>query len=309
MILEIDGSSTAGLELSQAVKKMKGPPGTKVTLLIRHADEEEETVKLTITRELIRTKSVLGDTQGKDGHWIYFLEQEPRIGYVRITTFGEHSVEELRQVLPFREHPIDALILDLRGNVGGLLNAAVDTCDMFIDQGLIVSTRGREGGNREVHEANPSDTLFDKSILLVLLVDRYSASASEIVAACLKDHDRAVVVGERTWGKGTVQNVIPLERGTSALKLTTASYWRPNGKNIHRRRKATEEDDWGVRPTNGLEVKLTDKQYRQLYEQRRKRDVFKDGPTSNEEPPETTEDPQLKKALDYLNKKLARTAA
>ena len=110
-------------------------------------------------------------------------------------------------------------------------------------------------------------------------------------------------------GQGYGPERDPIGTWHRTLKLTTASYWRPNGKNIHRRRKATEEDDWGVRPTNGLEVKLTDKQYRQLYEQRRKRDVFKDGPTSNEEPPETTEDPQLKKALDYLNKKLARTAA
>ena len=104
---------------------------------------------------------------------------------------------------------------------------------------------------------------------MVVLADRYSASASEIVAACLKDHQRAVVVGQRTWGKGTVQNVIPLERGTSAIKLTTASYWCPSGKNIHRGRDATEEDDWGVRPSAGLEVVLTDEQYRALYEWRR----------------------------------------
>ena len=109
---------------------------------------------------------------------------------------------------------------------------------------------------------------------MVVLVDRYSASASEIVAACLQDHQRAAIAGQRTWGKGTVQNVIQLEHGTSALKLTTASYWRPNGQNIHRGKDAREEDDWGVRPSPGLEVVLTDEQYRALYEQRSARDVL-----------------------------------
>ena len=152
--------------------------------------------------------------------------------------------------------------------------------------------------------------MVDRSLPVVVLVDSYSASAAEIVAACLKDHQRAVVVGQRTWGKGTVQNVVPLERGASALKLTTASYWRPNGHNIHRRRKATEEDDWGVRPSEGLEVKLTEEQYRRLYEQRREQDVLRDSQSSVDEEPseEPMEDLQLQKALDYLAELLAPNA-
>ncbi len=309
LIVEIDGEPTAGMLLVDAVKKMKGLPKTKVQLKIRHADHEE-LMTFEVTRDLIRTKSVLGDRLLADGQWHYFLERAPRVGYVRITTFGEFTASELKSVLPFANHPIDALILDLRGNVGGLLSAAVETCDMFIEQGAIVSTRGRNGLN-ERYDAS-AGTLLDPTIPMVVLVDRYSASASEIVAACLKDHRRAVIVGERTWGKGTVQNVIPLERGTSALKLTTASYWRPNGKNIHRRRKATETEDWGVRPSEGLEVKLTDEQIRKLYQQRRDEDVLHEerdvkAPSSSDK--KHIDDLQLDKALDYLKKELSSVAA
>jgi carboxyl-terminal processing protease len=143
---------------------------------------------------------------------------------------------------------------------------------------------------------------------MVVLVDRYSASASEIVAACLSDHGRSAVAGQRSWGKGTVQNVIPLERGASALKLTTASYWRPNGKNIHRVRHATDEDDWGVRPDKELEVNLTEDQYRELYEQRRERDVLTDpaeGGARSGEPGPPVPDLQLQRAVEHLRAKLA----
>lgn len=310
LILEIDGTSTAGMLLSDAIKRMQGKPNTQVELLVRHVGPEEP-VRLRITRELIRTKSVLGETLRKDGNWDYSLQDDPDIGYVRMTTFGEHSVDELREVLSFKDRPVNALILDLRGNVGGLLDAAVDICDMFIDEGVIVSIRGRDGESQAVFEADKKSTVFDRAIPMAVLVDRYSASASEIVAACLKDHQRAVVVGQRTWGKGTVQNVIPLEHGSSALKLTTATYWRPNGQNIHRMRTATESDNWGVRPDEGLEVALTDDEYRRVYEQRRARDVVADQP---QPAPDTTQDSpavpdrQLLKAVETMRTKKRNAA-
>jgi carboxyl-terminal processing protease len=311
LILEIDGASTNTMDINTAVKRMKGLPGTTVTLLVQHTGKDAPPRRLEIQRELIRTKSVLGDRMLKDGRWSYFLEQEPNIGYVRITTFGEYTARELREVLQFKDHPIEALILDLRGNVGGLLPAAVDTCDMFINDGVIVSTRGRHAGDQHTSLAKPDTTIVDPSIPMVVLVDRYSASASEIVAACLQDHQRAVIAGQRSWGKGTVQNVIKLEHGTSALKLTTASYWRPNGQNIHRGKDAREEDDWGVRPSPGLEVVLTDEQYRALYEQRSARDVLsEEGGAQTPAPtaPVPVKDVQLERAVDFLKTKRAKAA-
>lgn len=300
VILQIGDTPAWSMELNQAVSRMKGPVGTAVTLLVRR-EGRAEPLQLVITRQRIRTRSVLGDTLLPDGQWEYFVAGEPRIGYLRVTTFGEHSQEELAELLPFRSRPIDGLILDLRGNVGGLLDAAVYTCDMFISEGVIVSTRGRREQDEFTFYATPSTTLFNPSIPLVVLVDRFSASAAEIVAACLQDHGRAVVVGQRTWGKGTVQNVIPLERNSSALKLTTASYWRPSGHNIHRGREASEDDPWGVQPTEGLEVPLTDEEYRAVYERRRSRDVLQnDDAPPGDSPVVEIEDIQLQRAVEYL---------
>jgi carboxyl-terminal processing protease len=135
---------------------------------------------------------------------------------------------------------------------------------------------------------------------VVVLVDRYSASASEIMAACLQDHHRAVVVGERSWGKGTVQNIEELEGGKSAIRLTIATYWRPSGKDIHKRRNATDDDDWGVRPDPGMEVKLTKDQYQQFALARRNRDVTPLAELMQSKPPMpgATEQPEAPPAID-----------
>lgn len=310
IITKIDGKSCEGLELKDAVGLLRGKKGTPVTMAILHRGEEEP-VDIRVVRDTIQVASVLGDTRRKDGSWNFFLEENPRIGYVRINTFGEHTTEELRKALKFEHQPIDALILDLRGNPGGLLLAAVDACDMFIDQGVIVSTRGRggrpvEGGK---YEAHPSKTIVPADIPVVVLVNQGSASASEIVAACLQDHRRAIVVGERTWGKGTVQNVIHLEGGQSVLKLTTASYWRPNNHNIHRTSTATEEDDWGVMPDDGYLVTMSEEEAERVYLARRDRDIL-NAPGSKSPAPVTEEvampviDPQLRKAVEYLQQRL-----
>jgi carboxyl-terminal processing protease len=208
--------------------------------------------------------------------------------------------------LDFNDHPVDALILDLRGNPGGLLTAAVEICDMFIDRGTIVSTRGRGRTVKSKYEANPENTIVPKEMPVVVLTNGASASASEIVAACLQDHKRAVVVGARSFGKGTVQNVIRLEGGKSALKLTTASYWRPSGKNIHRGENATDDQDWGVRPNKGFEVKLDAEEVERLLRARRDRDILPVVDSDGQPPPR--EDPQLDKAVEYLQQQLAEPA-
>ena len=140
---------------------------------------------------------------------------------------------------------------------------------------------------------------------MAVLVNRHSASASEIVAACLQDHQRAVIVGERTWGKGTVQNVIRLEGGKSALRLTIASFWRPSDKNIHRFADAKEEDDWGVRPNPGFEVKLTDDERKKLFEERRARDVIQKHDAVDSATNRPGFDPQLDKAVEAVIQRLS----
>ena len=156
--------------------------------------------------------------------------------------------------------------------------------------------------------AGPNGTIVPAQKPIVVLIDRYSASASEIVAACLQDQGRAVVVGERSWGKGTVQNVIPLENGRSALKLTTASYWRPNGQNIHRGLEDDDDDVWGVRPNEGFENRLTDEAFVELLEIRRARDAVK--PLEASENPgdiPAVRDPHIERALEWIATHLAAT--
>ena len=177
-----------------------GSPVSRVTITIQHKGEEEP-VELTIIRAIIQVDTVLGDTRNVDGSWNFFLEGNDKIGYLRINTFAENTAGELREALEWLvEHDMQALILDLRDDPGGLLNAAVDVCDMFIESGVIVSTRGRDGHIIRAEEATPGDTFTD--FPMAVLVNHMSASASEIVAACLQDHKRAIIVGQRTWGKG-----------------------------------------------------------------------------------------------------------
>ncbi len=308
VILEIDGKDTLRMTLKDAVELMRGEPGASVRLTVRHVGEEEP-IEVEITRDIIPIESVLGDRRDKDGTWDFLLEENRRVTYVRLITFGEHTVDELTEVLEDRK--VEALILDLRDNAGGLLTVAVDTCDLFIHDGVIVSTRERGGKMRRAPARAASDTIIDRDVPMVVLTNRFSASASEIVAACLQDHERAKIVGQRTWGKGTVQNIIELEGRRAALKLTTASYWRPSGKNIHRRKDATDEDDWGVQPDEGFDIVLTDEEADQVRKDRRKRDAFLNG--GREDGTEETEekdaakplfDPQLHKAVEYLESQL-----
>lgn len=321
-ILEINGVPTVGMTLKDAVEHMRGKPGTQVQLKIQHADTEEA-VDVTVTREIIVVDSVLGDTRQPDGSWDYHLAENPDIGYLRLATFGKHTAGELQAAIQEEldgDTPFRAIILDLRGNAGGLLDAAVEVCDMFLDEGVIVSTRGRDGEIRSSYSATPG-TVIPNDLPVVVLVNKYSASAAEIVAACLQDYHRAVVIGTRTYGKGTVQNIFELEGGRSALKLTTAGYTRPSGKNIHRTADATEDDDWGVHPDPGFEVELTDEQLRAVAEQRRRRDVLvpitsKPEPEDSSEQPgeqkqgdEEVEDLQLRRAIEYLEKQLASASA
>lgn len=349
VILKIGKLDTKDMTLEQSVQYMRGDvEGSEVTITIQHADENEPR-EITLKRSRIPIESVRGDTRNANGQWDFHLEEDRRIGLIRVSTFGEMTIEEFKKALETFSAPdaqIEALIIDLRSNPGGLLNAAKEMVDMFLDSGVIVTTRGRGGVTTSEYDAEPG-VLLNRDIPVVVLVDRYSASASEIVAAALQDHHRAVICGERTWGKGTVQNVAELEGGRSAVRLTTATYWRPSGKNIHKKRDAKDEDDWGVRPDEGMLVELSDEEREKVAQQRTERDFAAlraairpkasdskqelpdessakpatpspnsaDAPPQpqvSEEPSATPEndksfdDPQLRRAIEYLQKQLGR---
>ncbi len=282
VIVEIDGEDVRGASLDEAVKKMRGPIGEAVKVKIERKGETEPR-ELRIVRDDIRVESVRGDWRDLRGQWHFQLAQDERLGYVRLNSFGDRTAEDLHASLQQLEGKVDGIILDLRGNAGGLLSSAIQVCDMFLpaDQ-VVVSTRGRDGIIGNIYRSS-TPPLVSPKLPVVVLVDRFSASASEIVAACLQDYDRAVIVGERTWGKGTVQNVISIEGGRSAIRLTTQTYWRPSGVNIHRHADDEPTDTWGVQPNAENRVEFTIDEYQKVYEARRKRDYPADSP-----PPLTT---------------------
>jgi len=273
-ILKIGDQSAAGMVLDDAVHKLKGDVGTSVSLTVAHAGDvggKQETV--TVSRELIHVDTVLGDHRKSDDNWDFMLDADKRIGYIRITTFSRDTAQDLKKALvDLKAGKLRGLILDLRFNPGGLLTAAVETCDMFLNEGRIVSTEGRNSPKR-VWDATKKTDAFT-GFPMVVLVNHYSASASEIVSACLQDHQRAIVIGDRSWGKGSVQNVIELEDGKSLLKLTTASYKRPNGHNIHRFPDSKDSDEWGVMPNPGYDLKLSDSEMAELLADHRDLDIL-----------------------------------
>ena len=271
LILDIDGQSTEGFTPDKAVEVLTGRPGTDVKLTVKHEGIDKlETLQM--TRAEINTPSVLGDARKPDDQWDFMLDHDRKIGYVRITSFIQSTADELKKALAeLKAEGMKALIVDLRDNPGGLLASAVEISDLFVDEGVIVSTKGRNTPTKE-YPAQKDGQFTD--FPMVVLVNQSSASASEILSACLQDHHRAKVVGQRSYGKGSVQNILELEGGSSVLKLTVATYQRPSGKNIHRFKNAKESDEWGVSPDKGLEVKLTPEQYKVLHDARRGRDLL-----------------------------------
>lgn len=220
LIVRLDDTPVKGLTLKEAVDIMRGKPGTDITLTIVR-EGLSAPIKTTITRAIIKVKSVRSELL------------EPGFGYLRITQFQSSTGENLLQaVASLREQnggDLQGVILDLRNNPGGVLNAAVDVSDAFLSKGLIVYTEGRTEGSKIEFSATPGDVLNGAPI--VVLVNVGSASASEIVAGALQDHKRAIIMGSRTFGKGSVQTILPMNNGT-ALKLTTARYFTPSGRSI-----------------------------------------------------------------------------
>ena len=220
LIIRLDDVSVKGMALSDAIQRMRGKPNTAITLTIVR-EGVRKPLKIKLIREVIQVKSVKSRLL------------EPGFGYLRITQFQAKTAQNLRQALQEVEQqnkgPLRGVVLDLRNNPGGVLNGAVDVADDFLEDGAIVQTKGRGDGSDQSFKATPGDLL--KGAPLVVLVNGGSASASEIVAGALQDHHRALILGERTFGKGSVQTILPLGNGT-AVKLTTARYYTPNGRSI-----------------------------------------------------------------------------
>ncbi|WP_432736613.1 S41 family peptidase [Maridesulfovibrio sp. FT414] len=218
IILEINGESTQSISLMEAVSKIRGKRGTDVILTILHKDATKPD-KVTITRDTIPIISAKSQ------------ELEDGILYLRLTRFNENTTREMHKALADynKDHTLKGLILDLRNNPGGLLKQAVSVADTFIDKGLIVYIEGRDKASRMDYDAAEQAT--DVNVPMVTLINAGSASASEIVAGALKDHDRSLLIGERTFGKGSVQTIIPMADG-SGIKLTTALYYTPSGRSI-----------------------------------------------------------------------------
>ncbi|MBN1910728.1 MAG: S41 family peptidase [Pirellulales bacterium] len=295
-IVKIDGKSTQGLSLEDAVERMRGPRGTPVTLTVIHPGEKKP-IDLTIVREMVHSDTVRGDTRNPDGSWNYFLEGHDRIGYLRIVAFTNNTPSEMRKAIGWLlEHNMQGLVLDLRQNPGGMFDEAVQICDMFVSSGVIVTTR-RRGKICDTYRAHAADTFPD--FPMAVLVDQHSASASEILAACLQDAGRAVIVGQQSYGKGTVQEVLGLPKDHGILKLTVANYWRPSGKNINRDWRDKNATEWGVRPDPGYEVVVEGDALRDWVLARARRDGYR--PTGDTPSPDTTlVDPPRDKAVEYV---------
>jgi len=222
IITKLDEDQVQGLTLQQAVEKMRGPVNTKIKLTIMRKGQDKP-VEISITRDIIRVRSARWNTEGDD------------IGYIRLTQFNEQTTEGLKKGIAdiqskIPENKLKGYVVDIRNNPGGLLDQAVSVADAFLQKGEIVSTRGRNAEETQRFSARPGDLTKGKPI--IVLINGGSASASEIVAGALQDHKRATILGTRSFGKGSVQTIIPLGSGNGALRLTTARYYTPSGKSI-----------------------------------------------------------------------------
>ena len=302
VITRIDGKNAHGITTNQAVKTITGPAHTFVALTVRSPAGVVRTYN--IERQTINVVSVKGYVHKAGGGWDYFIDPASKIAYLRITVFSAKTSGELTDALDQLRHDgAKALILDLRYNPGGLLTAAVSVASQFLRSGVIVSTHpDRITENPPtVADAQPDDETTDMP--LAVLVNQYSASASEIVSGALKDHARATIVGERSYGKGSVQMLFPLTDRSAMLKLTCSHYYLPSGRCLHREENSTV---WGVDPD--VKIELTPEQMQAAIDARTDMEVLHDVSAATTQPsaPDLTQtDPQLAGALLVLRLKLA----
>jgi carboxyl-terminal processing protease len=269
LIIDIDGTSTHDRPAAECTRLLLGDPGTEVRLTVRHRDGREEA--LTVTRAPIQARTVKGLVRDESG-WRWTLAPGSDLGYVRLLQFTETSSADLRRAVDEAIRlGARGLILDLRFNGGGSLGSAIEIADVFLSGEPVVTVRGRRDGERTFASKAAGD---DVKVPLVVLVNDASASASEIVAGALREAGRARVVGTRTYGKGSVQEVRDLPEGRGSLKLTTAKYYLPSGRNLHRDPDAIGKGlVWGVDPDPGYHVSMSPPEANASFELRRRFEV------------------------------------
>lgn len=281
--------------LSAAVELIRGKPGEAVTLGVRRkGSDRRESIR--IIRSAITINTVQGRRRAPDGRWHFLLDRENNIGYIRITAFDKRTARGVEAaVSELQSSDMRSLVLDLRDCPGGLLTSAVETADLFVDEGTVVTTSNRRGtGESSVHKAHRQNTHL--GFPMVVLVNGGTASAAEIVAACLQDHDRAKIVGERTYGRGIVYGIFALDSGRGAVRLATAQFFRPNGTSLQRFPNADESEDWGVKPDDGFRIVLSDEEQRRLLDDR----IRREAPQAADAADAKSTDRQLETSLKHL---------
>lgn len=293
-ITHIDGEPTKDMTVDDCVDRLMGTPGTPVEVTV---DRDGETLDITIVRNRIKVQAVKGVHRepGDDGAWRYLIDPNRNIAYIRLTQFTPGcAAEVLRAIQSAREEAglapneqLGGLVLDLRWNPGGLLDEAIRIADLFLEDGTIVSTRGRAYPEQSA-SAREEGTL--PNFPMTVLINGQSASASEVLSGALVENGRAVAVGERTFGKGSVQSVKTLSGEAGVIKMTEQAYYLPSGRNIHR---LDDSPTWGVDPSEGYYVPMTREQVLESWRVRREQEILR-GPEIDADPetePENWGDP------------------
>jgi C-terminal peptidase prc len=298
--------STRGLSLEDSVGRIMGKAGSKVKLTVER-EGFEKPLEFEITRGPVTLETIVGVKRDEDDNWNFALDSKEGIYYIRVISFAQRTFAELQRVMiDLSKKGIKGLVLDLRFNPGGLLGSAVNISDLFIDDGLIVTVRAR-AGQEEPYIGHHEGSYLN--FPLVCLINGGTSDVSEIVAACLQDHKRALIGGERSAGKGTYQNVESFDGGE--LKLSIASLWRPSGKNLVRLKSSKKDDEWGVMPDKGFLVKLAEKERDDLLDHLYQQQIIprRDRPAKakDKEDKAAFKDRQLEKSLEYL-RSLVRAA-
>jgi len=301
IILSVNGVEIKGKKIAEVQSIIKGPLGSPVKLTVRHTDGKE--VELSMTRQEIVMPTVMGYRRDDSNAWDYWVSNDPKVAYVRISQFTGDTFTELKRAIDnILGQGMRGLILDLRFNPGGRLDQATKVVNLFVPEGVIVVTKGLHRVEDTVR-ADPKASL-GKKFPIIVLVNEHSASAAEIVAGSLKDNNRALVVGTRSFGKGSVQEVIPLEKDEGEVKLTVAYYYLPSGRLVHRKKGAT---DWGVEPQ--ISVPMSEKVEAEVYQQQGESELFHKPKSSKPTSRPTTQpaiDVQLEEAITTMLESISK---